>query len=126
MEFMKSLRQFVNLTGEAVGSGWGFLGLIVIIVAWFLVWVTLDFSLVWQRVFDVAATSATLLLVFALQASQNRATAAIQRKLDELIHASDTAANELVSMETRNDEELEALHEEFAQRHAEVQADGPA
>lgn len=116
---MKALRRFVNLTGIAVGSGWGFLGLVLIIVAWLLVWVALDFSVVWQRVFDVAATSTTLLLVFALQASQNRATAAIQRKLDELIHASDTAANELVSMETRTDEELEALHEEFAHRHAE-------
>src|SRR5439155_10083339 len=48
-------------------------------IAWF------HFSDTWQLVINTATTIMTFLMVFPIQNSQNRASAAIQLKLDELI-----------------------------------------
>jgi low affinity Fe/Cu permease len=56
---------------------------------------------------------ATFLIVFLIQNTQNRDTAVIQLKLDELIRAIKQARTELVQMEALSDEELESLRDEF-------------
>lgn len=51
----------------------------------------------------------TLLLLPILQATQNRDGAALQAKLDELIKATADARDELIGLEGRGEEEIEAL-----------------
>jgi low affinity Fe/Cu permease len=64
-------------------------------------------------VINTATSVATFLIVFLIQNTQNRDTAVIQLKLDELIRAVTQARTELVHMEGLSDEELDTLREEF-------------
>jgi low affinity Fe/Cu permease len=64
-------------------------------------------------VINTATSVATFLIVFLIQNTQNRDTAVIQLKLDELIRAVMQARTELVQMEGLSDEQLDDLREEF-------------
>jgi len=59
----------------------------------------LDFPKDWVAAFGLAASSATLIMVFAIQHTQGREQAATQRKLDELIRASPGANESLMMLE---------------------------
>lgn len=73
------------------------------------------FSDTWQLIINTSTTIVTFLMVFLIQNSQNRDSAAIQVKLDELIRVS-TARNSLIGIEHLTDEELEELREKCEQR----------
>ena len=62
-------------------------------------------------VFEALASAVTLVMVFALQHSQYRQQAAVQRKLDALLRAVPGADTRLVHVETAAQEELDALDE---------------
>lgn len=50
-------------------------------------------------------------MVFLLQNSTNREGRAVQIKLDELIRATDKAKNEVMSLESKTDTEIEQIAE---------------
>jgi low affinity Fe/Cu permease len=52
-------------------------------------------------------------MVFLLQNTQNRDTAAIQLKLDELIRANQNARNVMLSLEDLTEEQLKHLKQTF-------------
>lgn len=58
---------------------------------------------------NLAINVLTLLFLPILQATQNRDGAALQAKLDELIKANQGANNELIGLESRDEEEIEEL-----------------
>src|SRR3982074_3275645 len=66
-------------------------------------------------------TIVTFLMVFLIQNSQNRDSAAIQVKLDELIRVS-TAQNSFVGIEHLTDEELEDIRKRCESRAASEEA----
>jgi low affinity Fe/Cu permease len=98
---------------QATGSSGAFLLAIFVIVAWLASGPYCHFSDTWQLVINSVTSVATFLMVFLIQNTQNRDTAVIQLKLDELIRAAKHARTELVQMENLSDAELEALQEEF-------------
>jgi low affinity Fe/Cu permease len=57
-------------------------------------------------------------MVFIIQNTQNRDARAINLKLDELIHAIDTAKNQMMDIEKLSDEELDVIHEKYTQMQA--------
>jgi low affinity Fe/Cu permease len=59
----------------------------------------LDFPTNWVAAFELSASSATLIMVFAIQHTQGREQAATQRKLDELIRAFPGADDSLMMLE---------------------------
>jgi low affinity Fe/Cu permease len=59
----------------------------------------LDFPKNWVAAFELSASSATLIMVFAIQHTQGREQAATQRKLDELIRALPEANESLMMLE---------------------------
>src|SRR5205814_6353296 len=79
------------------------------------------FSDTWQLIINTGTTIVTFLMVFLIQNTQNRDSAALQTKLDELIRAS-TAQNSFIGIEHLSEEEVEAFRtrcETAAREHAE-------
>jgi low affinity Fe/Cu permease len=74
-----------------------------------------QYSDTWQLVINTGTTIITFLMVFLIQNSQNRDSAAIQVKLDELIRAG-AGKNFFVGIEHLTDIELERLRALIASR----------
>jgi low affinity Fe/Cu permease len=84
-----------------------------IIGAWIVCGPIFGFSDTWQLVINTATTIVTFLMVFLIQNTQNRESAAIQLKLDELIRASHGAHTALLDLEELSEGELEAFREKY-------------
>lgn len=82
------------------------------------------FSSEWQFLFGIVTTPVTFLIVFSIQSTQKRDTAAIQIKLNELLRAVEGARVDLVSAEHLSDEEVVSLQEEFKQLRDDLESDG--
>src|SRR5438093_8851776 len=75
------------------------------------------FSDTWQLAINTSTTIITFLMVFLIQNTQNRDTAALQIKIDELIRATEGAHNALLDLEELDDDILYRLrtrYERFA------------
>jgi low affinity Fe/Cu permease len=79
-----------------------------IVIVWAVSGPLFGFSDTWQLVINTGTTIVTFLMVFLIQNSQNRDSAAIHVNLDELIRVG-TARNSLVGIEHLTDQELEDL-----------------
>jgi len=93
---------------RALGSPYALFLAAFVIVIWALTGPLAGFSDTWQLIINTGTTIVTFLMVFLIQNSQNRDSAAIQVKLDELIRVG-AAHNSLVGIEHLTDEELEDL-----------------
>ena len=78
------------------------------VIVWAISGPFFGFSDTWQLVINTGTTIVTFLMVFLIQNSQNRDSAAIQVKLDELIRVS-KANNAFMGLEHLTDEELEDI-----------------
>jgi low affinity Fe/Cu permease len=70
------------------------------------------FSDTWQLVANTATTIVTFWMVFVIQHSQNKDSAAVQAKLDELILAVSAARNDLIGLDLRTEQEIEEVRAE--------------
>jgi low affinity Fe/Cu permease len=77
-----------------------------------------DYSDTWQLVVNTSTTIITFLMVFIIQHTQNRDTAAIQIKLDELIRATQGAHNAILDLEQLD----EAALAQYLRRYEELAA----
>ena len=94
---------------KAAGSSIAFLTALLIIIVWAVTGPVFHFSDTWQLVINTSTTIITFLMVFIIQQSQNRDTAAIHLKLNELIASDERASNRLVDIEDLTEEELMIL-----------------
>ena len=67
----------------------------------------------WQRVINTGTTIVTFLMVFLIQATQNRDGEAIQAKLDEIIRAIGKAKNEELDLEELEEEDLDRIKQDY-------------
>jgi low affinity Fe/Cu permease len=81
----------------------------VLIVLWALSGPIFHYSNTWQLVINTGTTIITFLMVFIIQQSQNKDTAAIQLKLNELIASNERASNRLIDIEDLTEEEILVL-----------------
>ena len=88
-----------------------FIAALLIVIVWGISGPLFHFSDTWQLVINTGTTIITFLMVFVIQQSQNKDTVAIHLKLNELIAATKTASNRLVSVEDLTEEELIVLKE---------------
>lgn len=82
---------------------------IAIVLIWLLTGPVFKFSDTWQLVINTGTSVITFLMVFLIQSSQNRDTAAIQVKLDEIIRATKGAHNSLLDTEELDDKDIEKV-----------------
>jgi low affinity Fe/Cu permease len=98
------------------------------VVLWAITGPLFGFSEVWQLVINTGTTIVTFLMVFLVQNSQNRDSAAIQAKLDELIRAVADAREQVIGIEHMTDAEIgdirSALEQEAGEEHPSAAAIG--
>ena len=91
------------------GSPGAFIIAAGLVILWAVLGPVFHFSDTWQLVINTSTTIITFLMVFIIQQSQNRDTAAIHLKLNELIASDERASNRLVDVEDLTEEELMVL-----------------
>jgi len=78
----------------------------------------------WQTTLYVVTGSVTFVMVFVIQHTQQRQTAATQRKLDELLRSSDPADSTLIAVEEASDAHLQALTRQHVAQRERAQSSG--
>ncbi|HET7752318.1 MAG TPA: low affinity iron permease family protein [Anaeromyxobacteraceae bacterium] len=109
-------------TSEATGTPTGFLVAAAIVLVWGLTGPLFHFSDTWQLVINTGTTIVTFLMVFLIQATQNRETRALHLKMDELIRVQRKARNIFADLEHATEDELSSLEGEFRKVRARAEA----
>jgi low affinity Fe/Cu permease len=92
---------FATVVARWTGSHWAFTiaGVVVLV----------SLASVGVEGTNIAVSVATLLMVFVLQNTQNRDSAALHLKLDEMIHAEPAAREDLRGVELKPEAEIQSL-----------------
>jgi low affinity Fe/Cu permease len=123
--FSRMFGEVANQTAQAAGRASAFMIAAGVVLVWAITGPLFQYSDTWQLVINTGTTIVTFLMVFLIQNSQNRDSAAIQVKLDELIRVS-TAQNSFVGIEHLTDDELEEIRDKCERRaEAEKAGEGP-
>jgi low affinity Fe/Cu permease len=93
---------FSTLVAKWTGSHWA-----VFIAGLFVVIGLSSFGL---EITNIAISIVTLMMVFILQNTQNRDSAALHLKLDEMVKAEPGARDEVRGVESKSEEEIRELH----------------
>jgi low affinity Fe/Cu permease len=111
----KTFGDLANRISQVAGHATAFVVAAAVIIVWAISGALFGFSDTWQLVINTGTTIVTFLMVFLIQNSQNRDSAAIQVKLDELIRVS-TVRNSFIGIEHLTDEELQSIREKCETR----------
>lgn len=101
--FDRIARRVAEITGHAST----FIVATVCIIVWAFAGPPLKFSNGWQLTINTSTTIVTFLMVFVIQAAQNRDTKALHAKLDALIAANAGVDDALQRVEERSEAEIE-------------------
>lgn len=104
-----------NAISHAAGKAVTFGLCVVAVLAWAVTGPFFGYSDTWQLIINTSTTIITFLMVFLIQNTQNRDSAAIQAKLDELIRASE-ARNRLIGIEHLTEKEVEQLRKDIERK----------
>ena len=116
--FSRLAKSTSRATGRPIAFGLAFL----VIIVWAVTGPLFGFSDTWQLVINTSTTIATFLMVFLIQNTQNRDTAALQIKLDELIRVQNGAHNALLDLEEMTDDQLTVFRDRYEKLAIEARA----
>ena len=105
--------RFTRWTERQLGRSITFALAFLAIILWAATGPLFGWSDTWQLVINTGTTIVTFLMVFVIQNTQNRDTAAIHLKLDELIRVNKAARNSLISLEEQSESEVEEVKSTF-------------
>jgi len=106
--------RIAHWTAHQCGRAYVFITALATIIAWAATGPLFGYSDTWQLVINTGTTIITFLMVFLIQNTQNRDTAAIQLKLDELIRVTRNARNKMLLLEDLTEDELKQVKATFA------------
>ncbi|MEO8769933.1 MAG: low affinity iron permease family protein [Ferruginibacter sp.] len=109
ISFKKIFYRFSAWVTKATGKPAAFLSALFIVIIWGVSGPLFHYSENWQLVINTGTTIITFLMIFVIQQSQNRDTAALHLKLNELIATNKDTSNRLVASEDLTEEELEII-----------------
>ena len=112
MSDSKLFRRFAAATSRAAGKPATFILAVLVVVVWAASGPMFGFGDTWQLVINTGTTIVTFLMVFLIQNTQNRDSAAVQIKLDELIRSS-RAHNALLALEELDDQTLDRIRRHY-------------
>jgi low affinity Fe/Cu permease len=102
-DFLTPVRNAFNRAADRATVGLGSVAAlilsVVVVIVWALTGPLFKFSDTWQLAINTGTTVVTFWMVFVIQNSQNRASKAVQLKLDEVIRALDGAENKFIRLE---------------------------
>jgi low affinity Fe/Cu permease len=107
-------RAMAQQTAKAAGSSAAFMGICAITAAWLISGPIFHWSDTWQLVINTVTNIVSMLMVFLIQNTQNRESAAVQLKLDELLRAMRGARNAFINLEDLTEEDLDSLKVSYA------------
>lgn len=113
----KSRTWFTRLTkaaARASGRPMAFMLATAAIATWAITGPMFQYSNTWQLAINTGTTIVTFLMVFLIQATQNRDAEAMQVKLDEIIRAIGSAKNELLDIEELEESDLDKIRKSYA------------
>jgi low affinity Fe/Cu permease len=111
--------RFTTQTSKVLGHAWVFIAALAILILWGLSGPFLGFSDTWQLIINTGTTIITFLMVFIIQNTQNRDTAAIHVKLDALMRELQVGNLKLYDAENQGEGELDRQRERIEQEAAE-------
>lgn len=115
---------FASRIASFSGSPTAFVIALGTILAWGISGPLFGFSEVWQLVINTGTTIVTFLMIFLVQNSQNRDSAAMEAKLDELLRAVEQARGDFIGIEHLTEEEIEDIRAQL-ERDTEGDSDKP-
>lgn len=115
---------FATATARISGKPWTFLVCVLIVLIWAATGPIFKFNETWQLVINTGTTIITFLMVFLIQNTQNRDGAAMQAKLDELIHAVRAADERFIGIEHMTEKDLDTILRKVESRASRIHGDG--
>lgn len=112
MSTNKLFRRFAEATSTYAGKPIAFISAALVVVIWAATGPLFGFGDTWQLVINTSTTIITFLMVFLIQSSQNRDSAALQIKLDELIRTS-RGHNGLLNLEEMDEDDLRRIRSHY-------------
>jgi low affinity Fe/Cu permease len=106
MAINETFGKVADNVAKATGHPITFIGCCLLIVIWAVSGPIFHYSDTWQLIINTGTTIITFLMVFLIQNTQNRDSAALQIKLDELIRSS-AAHNAFIGIEHLSQVEVE-------------------
>ena len=108
--------RFATATAKFAGKPWTFIACVSVVLIWAATGPIFRFSETWQLIINTGTTIVTFLMVFLIQNTQNRDGAAMQAKLDELLHAVESADERFIGIEHLTDKDLDRILAEVEAR----------
>ena len=105
--------RFANKISRAAGRPSAFVIAFLTLVVWAISGPLFKFSDTWQLVINTGTTIVTFLMVFLIQNTQNRDSAALHLKIDELIRSDQGAHNALLNLEELEESDLDKIRADY-------------
>jgi len=108
---VKAFTRLACVVAEWLGTPFAFFLSLAIVAAWAATGPLAGWSDTHQLWINTGTTIVTFWMIFLVQATQNRDSAALQAKLDELIRASQAARNDFMGIDKKPEEEINQMRD---------------
>jgi low affinity Fe/Cu permease len=101
-------------TARVTGSSAAFMTICALTLLWLATGPVFRWSDTWQLIINTLTNIVSMLMIFLIQNTQNRESAALQLKVDELLRAVRGAQNAFINLEELTEEDLVSIKERYA------------